>query len=122
MIGKKMHNNQARASLNMIRISPYKLNEVAKPIRKKTVGEAIVLLKGMKKRSAQDVYKTLISAVANATNNLDLDVNQLIVTEATVGRAIVLRRMDIKGRSRMGRITKPFSNLRVVLSVAPSVH
>ena len=101
-----MYMNQARASLNMLRISPYKLNEIAKRIRKKSVAEAISLLKGMKKRSAHDVYKTLISAVANAKNNFDFDVDQLIVTEASVGRAIVLRRMDIKGRSRMGRITK----------------
>jgi len=117
-----MHNNHALASLNMVRISPYKLNEVAKPIRNKTVSEAMALLKGMKKRSAQDVYKTLLSAIANATNNFDLDVDHLIVTEATVGRAIVLRRMDIKGRSRMGRITKPFSNLRVVVTAVNPSH
>lgn len=117
-----MNNNQALASLNMVRISPYKLNEVAKPIRKKKVAEAIALLKGMKKRSAQDVYKTLMSAIANATNNFDLDIDHLVVTEATVNRAIVLRRMDIKGRSRMGRITKPFSNLRVVVTaIDPSL-
>jgi len=117
-----MNNNQALASLNMLRISPYKLNEVAKPIRKKTVAEAMTLLRGMKKRSAQDVYKTLLSAVSNAKNNLDLDIDQLVVTEATVGRAIVLRRMDIKGRSRMGRITKPFSHLRVVVTEMPASY
>jgi len=115
-----MQNNQALASFNMMRVSPYKLNDIAKIIRQKKVGEAIVLLKGAKKRSAHDVLKTLLSAIANAKNNFDLDVDQLVVTEATVGRAIVLRRMDIKGRSRMGRITKPFSNLRVVVTAMNS--
>ena len=68
-----MYMNQAQASLKMLRISAYKLNEVAKLIRKKSVAEAIALLKGMKKRSAHDVYKTLISAVANAKNNFDFN-------------------------------------------------
>ncbi len=106
---------QARACLRMVRISPYKLNAIAKPIRKKNVAEALRILKGMKKRSAHDVYKTLLSAVANAENNLGLDVDSLVVSEASVGRAMVLRRLDIKGRSRMGRITKPFSHLRVIV-------
>lgn len=106
---------EAHACLRMVRVSPYKLNAIAKPIRKKPVAEALRILKGMKKRSAHDVYKTLLSAIANAENNFGLDVDTLIVSEASVGRAIVLRRLDIKGRSRMGRITKPFSNLRVIV-------
>ena len=117
-----MHNNQARASFNMMRVSPHKLNDVAKLIRQKKVGEAIVLLKSARKRSSHDVLKTLLSAIANAKNNFDLDVDQLVVTEATVGRAIVLRRMDIKGRSRTGSITKPFSNLRVIVTAMNSSH
>ena len=106
---------EARACLKMVRVSPYKLNAIAKPIRKKSVAEALCILKGMKKRSAHEVYKTLLSAVANAENNFGLDVDFLVVSEASVGRAMVLRRLDIKGRSRMGRITKPFSHLCVVV-------
>lgn len=106
---------EARACLRMVRVSPYKLNAIAKPIRKKTVAEAFRILKGMKKRSAHDVYKTLLSAVANAENNFGLDIDTLVISEASVGRAIVLPRLDIKGRSRMGRIRKPFSNLRIIV-------
>lgn len=110
-----MANLQAQAFLRMVRISPYKLNMVAKPIRKKKISEALRILEGMKKRAAQDVRKAVLSAMANAENNLGLDIDRLVIVEASVGRNIILRRMDIKGRSRMGRITKPFSQLRVVV-------
>lgn len=110
-----MKNNFACAHLKNLRISPYKLNDIAKPIRHKSVVEALALLRGMKKRAAEDVSKTLLSAMANAKNNNGLDVDKLFVSEATVGRSMALRRMDIKGRSRSGRITKPFSHLSVIV-------
>lgn len=113
-----MSNLKAQACLRMVRISPYKLNMVAKPIRKKTVAEALRILEGIKKRAAEDVRKVLLSAMANAENNLGLDIDKLTVLEASVGKNIVLRRTDVKGRSRMGRITKPFSQIRIVLQQA----
>lgn len=106
---------KVESSLRMLRISPYKLNAVAKPIRNKKVHDALRILKGMKKRIAVDVYKAVWSAMANAEHNLGLDVDHLRIVEASVGRNIVLRRVDIKGRSRMGRITKPFSQIRIVV-------
>ena len=93
---------------------------VAKPIRKKTVAEALRILEGIKKRAAVDVRKVLLSAMANAENNLGLDIDKLKIIEASVGKSLVLRRTDIKARSRMGRITKPFSQIRVVLEQASS--
>lgn len=111
--------SEAEASLRMLRISPYKLNAIAKPIRGERASDALRILKGMKKRAASEVYKVVLSAMANAENNKGLDIDQLVITEASVGRNIVLRRMDIKGRSRLGRITKPFSQIRVVVRTEP---
>jgi len=105
-----------RSHLRKIRVSPRKLNDVAKLIRKKSLSDAISILGGAKKSCAIDVLKAVKSAASNAENNMGLNTSHLFVSEASVGRSIVLRRMDIKGRSRSGRITKPFSNLRIVLS------
>lgn len=101
-----------------IRVSPQKLNLVAALIRGLPVEEARVRLGLCSRRIAHDVQKILMSAVANAEHNKGLDPDTLYVTEATVGRALVMRRLDIKGRSRSGRIEKPFSHLRVVVSEA----
>ena len=106
-----------QAHLRKIRISPRKLNGVAKLIRRKSFSDAVSLLGGVKKSCAIDVLKAVKSAAANAENNMGLDKGRLFVSEASVGRSIVLRRLDIKGRSRSGRISKPFSNLRIVLSL-----
>ena len=106
---------QAGAWLRMLRVSPQKLNEIAKPIRNKKVKDALRILMGMQRRCAHDVYKTVLSAMANAENNFGMDGDRLIVAEASVGKNTVLRRLDIKGRSRMGRITKPFSQLHIVV-------
>jgi large subunit ribosomal protein L22 len=106
---------QAEATLRMLRISPIKLNLIAKPLRHKSAYDALRVLKGMRRRAAADVYKVVASAVANAENNHGLDMDRLFVAEVSVGRNIVLRRTDFKGRSRMGRITKPFSQIHVVL-------
>jgi large subunit ribosomal protein L22 len=110
-----MKQNQAKATLRMLRVSPTKLNLIAQPIRGQTVDQALRILRGMKKRSATDVYKVVASAMANAENNHGLNIDRLVVQEASVGRNIVLKRMDIKGRSRIGHITKPFSQIRIVL-------
>lgn len=112
----KENKQTVQATLRMLRVSPIKLNLIAQPIRFKKVVDALAILQGMKKRSARDVYKVVRSALANAENNAGLNGDDLHIVEASVGRNIVLRRMDIKGRSRMGRITKPFSQIRIVLS------
>ena len=115
---KEIQNPMAKvhALLNVLRVSPYKLNHIAKTIRRKNVNEALQILRGTRKRSAKDVEKTLLSAASNAQNNHGLDVDSLFVVEATVGKSIRLKRMDIKGRSRMGKIIKPFSQIRITLS------
>jgi large subunit ribosomal protein L22 len=115
--GKNSMSAFVQAHLRKIRISPRKLNSVAKLIRRKSFSDAVSLLNGVKKSCAIDVLKAVKSAASNAENNMGLDRGRLFVSEASVGRSIVLRRLDIKGRSRSGRISKPFSNLRIVLSL-----
>ena len=107
--------NSAQACLRMLRTSRWKLNLVAKYIRGKNVHRALKDLDGVRKRSAGDVKKLLLSAIANAENNHGLDIDSLKIKEATVGRNFVIKRPDIRGRSRMGRIKKEFSQLRIVL-------
>ncbi len=106
----------AMANLRMVRVSPRKLNLVAQMIRGQNVTRALDALSFSPKRIASDVKKTLLSAVANAENNHGLDIDNLIVSEATVGKALVMKRLDIRGRSKAGRIKKPFSHLRIVVS------
>ena len=107
--------NSAQACLRMFRSSRWKLNLVAKYIRGKNVHRALKDLDGVQKRCALDVKKLLHSAIANAENNHGLDIDMLKVKEATVGRNLVMKRPDIRGRSRMGRIKKEFSQLTIVL-------
>ena len=107
--------NAALAQGKMMRISPQKLNLVAKMIRGLEVGNALHALSFSPKRVARDVRKVLFSAISNASHNKGLNPEKLYVQEATVGRALVMRRLDIKGRSKAGRIEKPFSHLRVVV-------
>ena len=99
----------------MMRVSAQKLNLVAAMIRGKKVSKALAELTFSRKRIAQDVKKTLESAVANAENNHDLDVDALIVSEAHVGKALVLKRFHPRGRGRMGKILKLFANLTIVV-------
>jgi large subunit ribosomal protein L22 len=113
---RKLPSNAAIANLRMIRISPRKLNLVAQMIRGKKVNNAIDALTFSPKRIANDVKKALLSAIANAENNHGLDIDRLFVSEATVGKALVMKRLDIRGRSKAGRITKPFSNLRIIVT------
>ena len=119
-MGKSAHerslpDNEAKAVSRMIRISPQKLNLVAQMIRGKKVASALADLQFSRKRIAVDVRKCLQSAIANAENNHDLDVDELVVAEAHVGKALVIKRFSPRGRGRMGRILKPFANLTIVV-------
>jgi large subunit ribosomal protein L22 len=107
--------NEAQAVRRMIRISPQKLNLVAGLIRGKKVSTALADLEFSQKRISGEVRKVLQSAIANAENNHDLDVDNLVVAEAHVGKALVMKRFSPRARGRVGRILKPFSNLTVVV-------
>src|SRR5262249_55663542 len=107
--------NEAKAVARMLRVSPQKLNLVAQLIRGKKVATALADLEFSRKRIARDVRKCLESAIANAENNHDLDVDDLVVAEAHVGKAIVIKRFHPRGRGRMGKILKPFANLTIVV-------
>jgi len=105
--------NEAMAVNKMLRVSPQKLNLVAAMIRGKPVARALSELTFSNKRIAADVKKTLQSAIANAENNHGLDVDELIVAEAHVGKNLVLKRGRPRARGRFGRILKPFSQLTI---------
>ena len=107
--------NKAQAIGRSIRTSPRKLNLVAQAIRGKKAEQALNELTFSPKRVARDVKKVLQSAIANAENNHELDIDDLVVAEAHVGKALVLKRFSPRGRGRMGRIMKPFSNLTIVV-------
>ena len=107
--------NEAKAVARMLRVSPQKLNLVAQLIRGKKVAAALADLEFSRKRIARDVRKCLESAIANAENNHELDVDELVVAEAHVGKAIVIKRFHPRGRGRVGRIFKPFANLTIVV-------
>jgi large subunit ribosomal protein L22 len=107
--------NEAKAVARMLRISPQKLNLVAGLIRGKKVATALADLQFSRKRIAKDVRKCLESAIANAENNHDLDVDELIVAEAHVGKGLVMKRFSPRARGRAGRIHKPFSHLTIVV-------
>ena len=112
---RRLADNEAQAVARMIRISPQKLNLVAAMIRGKKVEAALADLEFSRKRIAGTVRKTLESAIANAENNHDLDVDSLIVAEAHVGKALVMKRFHARGRGRASRITKPFAHLTIVV-------
>ena len=112
---RDLSENEAKAVSKMLRISPQKLNLVAQLIRGKKVASALADLEFSHKRIAKDVRKCLESAIANAENNHDLDVDDLVVAEAHVGNGIVMKRFAPRGRGRSGRIFKPFSQLTIVV-------
>ncbi len=119
-MGKKkrertLPDNEAKAVARMLRISPQKLNLLAQLIRGKKAATALADLEFSRKRIAVDVRKCLESAIANAENNHDLDVDDLIVSEAHVGKALVIKRHEARGRGRVGSIYKPFANLTIVV-------
>ena len=107
--------NEAKAVARMLRVSPQKLNLVAQLIRGRKASAALADLQFSRKRIAVDVKKCLESAIANAENNHDLDVDDLIVAEAHVGKALVIKRFSPRGRGRVGQILKPFSHLTIIV-------
>ena len=112
---RDLPDTDAKAVARMLRVSPQKLNLLAQLIRGKKVAMALADLQFSQKRIAAEVKKCLESAIANAENNHDLDVDELVVHEAFVGKALVLKRFHPRGRGRMGKILKPFSNLTIVV-------
>jgi large subunit ribosomal protein L22 len=112
---RALKENEARARTSTIRISPQKLNLVAQLIRGKKASAALADLTFSRKRIAKDVKKTLESAIANAENNHDLDVDSLVVAEAHVGNSLKMKRWTPRARGRVGRIEKRFSHLTIVV-------
>lgn len=107
--------NEAKAVANNLRTSPIKLNDVAGLIRGLKAGEAMNQLAFSRRRIAKDVRKCLQSAIANAENNHNLDVDSLVVAEAYVGKALVMKRMHTRGRGRSAQVLKAFSNITIVV-------
>jgi large subunit ribosomal protein L22 len=112
---RRVDDNAAMAKGKMFKTSPQKLNLVAQLIRGKKVESAMAELQFSHKRIAKHVKKVLESAVANAENNHDLDIDQLVVDRAFVGKNLVLKRWSPRGRGRIGRIFKPFAEITIVV-------
>jgi large subunit ribosomal protein L22 len=112
---RRLADNEASATARALRVSPQKLNLVAASIRGKAAEKALAELSFSPRRIAGDVKKVLQSAIANAENNHQLDVDRLVVSEATVGKAFLMRRWRARARGRVGRIVKPFSNITIVV-------
>jgi len=112
---RRVATNEARVKLVSVRISPQKLNLVAQSIRGMKVQRALNELEFSRKRIAKDVRKALYSAISNAENNHNLDIDNLIVAEAFVGKGIVMKRFASRARGRSSRIIKPFSELTIVV-------
>src|ERR1700691_1039346 len=112
---RRLADNEASAFLRALRTSPRKLNLVAAMIRGKAASTALTELTFSRRRIAHDVRKVLQAAIANAENNHQLDVDRLVVAEASVGRASALERFHARGRGRSARVEKHFANLRVVV-------
>ncbi len=108
--------HEAQAVLSNLRVSPRKLNLVAQTIRNVPAGQAVARLTFSKRRIAHAVRKALESAIANAENNHQLDVDRLVVTRAEVGKSIVMRRFHARGRGKASRIEKWFSHLKIVVA------
>jgi large subunit ribosomal protein L22 len=112
---RALKDNEAKAVLRMLRISPQKLNLVAQLIRGKKVERALADLEFSHKRISGQVKKVLESAIANAENNHGLDTDALVVAEAFVGNSLVMKRFHARGRGRSARVEKPFSHLTIVV-------
>jgi large subunit ribosomal protein L22 len=112
---RRLADHEAKAIGHMIRVSPRKLNLVAETIRGKSAASAVAELTFSKRRAARDVKKVLQSAIANAENNHQLDVDRLVVAEAFVGKALVMKRWAARARGRVGSIEKFFSNVTVIV-------
>jgi large subunit ribosomal protein L22 len=112
---RTLADNEARAVTRLLRVSPQKLNLLAQLIRGKKVDKALADVTFSRKRIARDVKKTLESAIANAENNHDLDVDALVVSEAYVGKGLVMKRLKAGARGRSSRIEKPFAQITVIV-------
>jgi large subunit ribosomal protein L22 len=113
---RRLADTEAQAILSNVRVSPRKLNLVAGLIRDRTASDAVATLTFSKRRIAQQVKKVLESAIANAENNHQLDVDRLVVSRAEVGRSIVMKRFHARGRGRASRVEKWFSHLKIVVA------
>ena len=113
---KKQEVKTAKAKARMIRVSPRKLNLLAESIRGLKAGKAVAQLTFSKKRVAEEAKKVLLSAIANAENNNNMDVDRLVVREAYVGKAMVMKRFHAGAKGRGNRILKPFSNMTVIVA------
>ena len=113
---RSVEDTEAQAILRNLRVSPRKLNLVAGLIRNQPAANAVATLTFSKRRIAKDVRKALESAIANAENNHQLDVDRLVVTRAEVGKSVVMRRFHARGRGRSARIEKWFSHLKIVVA------
>ena len=112
---RSLADNEAKAVTPSLRVSPRKLNDVASEIRGMKVDKALAYLTFSRRRIAQDVKKTLESAIANAENNHDLDINNLVVAQAWVGKNLVMKRFMPGARGRVGKIEKFFSELTIIV-------
>lgn len=112
---RRFADNEAMAKGRMIRISPQKLNLVAQLIRGMPAEKALNELSFSRKRIAKDVKKVLESAIANAENNHDLDIDSLVVDKAFVGKNMIMKRWRARARGRTGRIQKPFAEITIVV-------
>ncbi len=112
---RRVGDDQAMAKASNLRISPQKLNLVAQMIRGKKVDKALAELEFSRKRISKEVKRCLESAIANAENNHNLDIDSLVVDRAYVGKNMVLKRWTPRGRGRMGRIFKPFAEITIVV-------
>jgi large subunit ribosomal protein L22 len=113
---RRLPETHALARAKMIRSSAQKLNVVAAMIRGKSASDALASLVFCERRVAHEVRKVLQAAIANAENNHQLDVDRLVVSEASVGRALVMKRFHTRGRGKSARVEKPFSNLTVIVA------
>jgi large subunit ribosomal protein L22 len=113
---RRVSETEARAFAGSIRISPRKLNLIAQSIRGKSAEAALAQLTFSRRRIAKDVKRVLESAIANAENNHQLEVDRLVVSEAFVGKALIMKRWVARARGRGARIEKPFSNLTIIVS------
>jgi len=120
---RRLADNEAKSTIRMLRVSPQKLNLLAQLIRGKKVSTALADLQFSNKRISVEVKKALESAIANAENNHELDVDDLVVAQAYVGKDMVMKRFSPRARGRAGRIEKPFSNITIIvreLAAAPA--
>ena len=112
---RDLADHQAMAMARLLRTSPRKLNLLAQLIRGRRASDALNQLTFSRRGIARDVKRVLMSAIANAENNHDLDVDRLVVSEASVGKSLVMKRFRARARGRAGRIEKPFARLRIVV-------